>query len=1426
MAYQPYGSQSPIWSADRYTPWSPPTNDFRNLAIGAGLFGAGLFGATRTPIGGDKLAIDLVQSHVRAFTERTPFALLNTFRVSEFLSPFVSGAAKNLAVGKSVLDAAKDVRFYEYGAEFVSTKETKQYLQNILSKEAYESLGVGLEGGIELRYEQGLGSKNTGKLLGRRVEPNLGDGAPGANWKTLSNKVALFETAPYEAQILKESAAGPRYSQHKSVNNAFYAILQSLGLTEEWGAGSRTQADRVFGVFDPQGGEFKKRAGFAVIPLEGTAKMSAKQLALSYGFVPAAFGMERLNRLIQEIPFLDNVSKTLADKVGFRMQVQSGKPLNMFFRYGGKAAQLGALYMGVQQADWARRNYGLPGEMLVAGGVSAGAAYLFNKVKKSGSPKAAFAVGVASFFGQMVLPGFDEGILPGIATTATKTHIALSGIGAVTGMNYYRQTLEGLLPGISDWKTGALTGIALGIATMPDFITRGGLSGLLFRKMSKNLRGNIGLGQSMINASLGDLPKSLSSTQGEVLFDLMFSGKVEEEGPLKAFLSSTKDGKPRFDREHVKDILGISEPGDLRTRRKRTRLYGYLYNQAIKQGGMPYADDLLRELHFGFEASVKKQRERWENDNIVNRALGEKLDEIGRSYAQKPATFANRLAKGVSGFRAKFTHALFGASLTGEALLGDTGPFKRHGFKNRLGRVGTIFAGAFGLHQLLTGALFGSMEGPAELSAIYSGKKAVEVRRGRWWEGGGTPFEGADIKYHRPHAYVAMMTRSRQKAAWGPNEDEISPIRKFFLKNFTYYLEESNYYSRPYPITGAAFEDVPVVGRLLAATIGSVIKPPKFMHTSEYMRPGPDGTIEFLHKPELNGPEIGLGGRTPGVPYSPFTAGYVAGEMQYQFRELEGLTGWAKNMAQKSLTGLENFGTQRPVMASAGSITDPGEAFWDMNLGGGFFMTEAVRRFLPRKRSEIEEYNPLTNRMPHWLPDRFKYGDPYRNIEAGHLRLPGAGYEAINPVLKGMSMEEYPDIYKYAILADVAAQSKEFRRLRENMYRRRMEGITTESENALMDATDRLYNERITPELDRVHPNAIELPFISNVTQGAQERAQRFVRKAIAPVEYMVPAGFRPVQKLMSDRDPIEDYEYRRLYGSQFAFWDKPIRDWFRPSFYSAANFLGYEGKPAWRVEADAQQEYFDKLEFQKQMMLANQAAARGDNKAKRIHLMRANSTRYGINPQSSAMSIYMTLPESEKKSFDAFSMASERERERILEMIPSDQAHLYQAIWSRVDQQDATLYTGSVASVSEQHLNKQFHNLQEYNYNNPMPSEDWIGWHEDVNIDDVELKYIDSLGKDLHEYGYWHSHRRQLARKDYLRGSDDFLHDTRGPDPFSVAGQLYGAGRDGFQIRPPAQSSAHTYSSFYSKGHGNFYMNDDRSGEIMTGIMSVLRGE
>jgi hypothetical protein len=69
--------------------------------------------------------------------------------------------------------------------------------------------------------------------------------------------------------------------------------------------------------------------------------------------------------------------------------------------------------------------------------------------------------------------------------------------------------------------------------------------------------------------------------------------------------------------------------------------------------------------------------------------------------------------------------------------------------------------------------------------------------------------------------------------------------------------------------------------------------------------------------------------------------------------------------------------------------------------------------------------------MPSWLPGddymtNFKVGDPYVRIDDGYARLPGAGYEALHPELKGMNSEEYPDIHKLRILSDVAPYSREY----------------------------------------------------------------------------------------------------------------------------------------------------------------------------------------------------------------------------------------------------------------------------------------------------------------------------------------------------------------------------------------------------------------
>jgi hypothetical protein len=87
---------------------------------------------------------------------------------------------------------------------------------------------------------------------------------------------------------------------------------------------------------------------------------------------------------------------------------------------------------------------------------------------------------------------------------------------------------------------------------------------------------------------------------------------------------------------------------------------------------------------------------------------------------------------------------------------------------------------------------------------------------------------------------------------------------------------------------------------------------------------------------------------------------------------------------------------------------------------------------LARKANEI----PST--APNWLPGddyytNFHEGDPFLKVPEGYARLPGAGYEALRPELKDIDPEDYPDIHKMAILADVAPYSREYHTYRQKI---------------------------------------------------------------------------------------------------------------------------------------------------------------------------------------------------------------------------------------------------------------------------------------------------------------------------------------------------------------------------------------------------------
>lgn len=113
-------------------------------------------------------------------------------------------------------------------------------------------------------------------------------------------------------------------------------------------------------------------------------------------------------------------------------------------------------------------------------------------------------------------------------------------------------------------------------------------------------------------------------------------------------------------------------------------------------------------------------------------------------------------------------------------------------------------------------------------------------------------------------------------------------------------------------------------------------------------------------------------------------------------------------------------------IATSQNMTSFSRMFWDENLGGlGGEQMEIYRRFFPEYK-RFQTINPLMNEMPDWMPERFRFGDPYAAVPKGEARMPGAGYESLNELHSDI-FGRYGAFDRFKILADVAAFSPEYK---------------------------------------------------------------------------------------------------------------------------------------------------------------------------------------------------------------------------------------------------------------------------------------------------------------------------------------------------------------------------------------------------------------
>lgn len=699
-----------------------------------------------------------------------------------------------------------------------------------------------------------------------------------------------------------------------------------------------------------------------------------------------------------------------------------------------------------------------------------------------------------------------------------------------------------------------------------------------------------------------------------------------------------------------------------------------------------------------------------------------------------------------------------------------------------------------------------------ELRDIYEGRKEVSIRKSRFWGLGSDPFEGGDVSYYRPHLVASMLSEpSITEAEYGSESQYWShgtmfptPHNVFGLGIIVdpYWHERKHYHDRPYPVSGGLMEEFPIWGNILDATIGEVIKPTKVMHENEieeYIRHTPefsgDKGLENVSK------QLGLHQIKPGK-VLPRVEGVQddLGHAIYDVTEFAGLKGFLFTSFKKQVTGSPDFSDRGARWASADSIYSKAGAYYDMQLGGLLGYTELGRRFLPHRQSQIDYVNPLKNTMPSWVPGEnssfgdndyinFSEGDPYSHIPEGEKRLPGPAYEAVHELHSGKE-GTYDAFDRMRILADVSPYSNAFKYYKNIVDDMAESGQLDEKwMNIYSDIDERIKGKGL-PQFDNEVSSRYSLEGFGSTTEWLGSM-----------IDIRIP--YVGTKLMGAETDPLREYEEKVVYDNDFHDWRRPIDAMLIPYMRAQsargvvsgslggatlglvsglaggthAGMVGATGaviggvwgaagvgNPENEIRRRSMEEYFDKLEYIKLQKLKEQAEKKGElglaNKLSRMSKRTMVGLDYSQDTTSFYKSAYSSLPKPDRQYLQAFIEADPNKRSEILDKIPSYMQPIMLKLWENPNEDKRA------AGVIRRYENRDALQsaMQYVQSHGGVPDEGSQIWHPDVSIEDVKLKTIQSLGADIHNYGFWGTDERDLNRsRAYIK-----------PLPFSYKSNTY----------------------------------------------------
>ena len=343
------------FSSEEFQPETTPLESLTKLTAGYGIIGGALYASTRYRF--DKssdrgiTAFDLAQKYVRNAMENTPFSVGNTFRLAEYMSPFMSGAGKGLT-----FDAAGQFFYENFSFDYIDgNKGSRELLKSVLGEESYRKVQDELLGDFDnsfLQYRQSKNVHSKGEyylMRGTGEQVRLGEG---------SLFLRGYSGDAFDV-LLDKGSRSP-------LNPATGGMLQGLGFYESLD-NVRSDIERTFTreVIDPDTGKVTREASrFLPGPAVSGKIESLDDLRRSAAVLSAPLnaGIQRFNKLLSatanQIPLAGSFFGGMADTFGLSMKTTPGPFYKQFFQFGVNAAKIGSVYAGIRTLDHYRREGG------------------------------------------------------------------------------------------------------------------------------------------------------------------------------------------------------------------------------------------------------------------------------------------------------------------------------------------------------------------------------------------------------------------------------------------------------------------------------------------------------------------------------------------------------------------------------------------------------------------------------------------------------------------------------------------------------------------------------------------------------------------------------------------------------------------------------------------------------------------------------------------------------------------------------------------------------------------------------------------------------------------------------------------------------------------------------------------------------------